>query len=739
MKRRFLIAVSLLLAVGSQAGWIEDRADHTVIHIKLDLPDPHRTDTPSRADLAAIQSFVRRFPEMFAHRYRDEYQAHPERYGRHNWERVEIELHRQTGIKVEGVESALLAIAGGLAPDIMYVNFRQSDTYIQQGFLYPLDRPEDDYLSGMSEEEIDFRVHPKIWPVIRRRGPGGREHVWAIPRGGALGKVLLYRKDLFDQAGLEYPDETWTWDDLLHACREITDPARGIYGMRFSRGKDESYHWMNFLWSAGGEAVVYDEEEDQWRAVFDSPEAAVALDFYTRLNTEPWVDDEGKQRYGYVYKDPTNAKYKWGRGEIAMWFWYIDEKLFATFNPEVTGMAPVPKGPTGIRGAELNSRMMGLFAGIEHPAVRDAAWAFIRYYDSVESWRIRTRVMVEGGFGRFINPRYLRLFGYDEILRLAPKGWSDIFQIAIATGHPEPYCRNCNYAYDIMTEPLQRAEEAALRGELPQEREARLRELRRMLARANAEANEKMLGIVSPTERTRRRITAAVALVIIVFAFGYVFRRAVTVFKPAAAPGEKRSGWEFRKYRVAYLLLLPAVLTILLWQYLPLAWGSVMAFQHYKIMGGSTWVWLDNFGDVLWSGDWWQAVWNSLRYSFLVIALTFLPPVILAILLQEVPRGKILFRTIYYLPGMITGLVVILLWKAFCEPSEHGVLPSFIWPWGWGCCWSAFRSRAGFFITIGAGRRWRWAEPGGCCFTPATRSCTRYSRRRRPPFSAPCS
>jgi multiple sugar transport system permease protein len=95
-------------------------------------------------------------------------------------------------------------------------------------------------------------------------------------------------------------------------------------------------------------------------------------------------------------------------------------------------------------------------------------------------------------------------------------------------------------------------------------------------------------------------------------------------------------------------------------------------------MGGSTWVWLDNFGAVLWDGDWWASVWNALRYSLLVISLTFLPPVVLAILLQEVPRGKIIFRTIYYLPAVMSGLVVTLLWKSFYAPTEHGVLNSLL-------------------------------------------------------------
>ncbi len=57
---------------------------------------------------------------------------------------------------------------------------------------------------------------------------------------------------------------------------------------------------------------------------------------------------------------------------------------------------------------------------------------------------------------------------------------------------------------------------------------------------------------------------------------------------------------------------------------------------------------------MLWSPDWWAAIWNSARYSFLVISLTFLPPVILAILLQEIPRGKIFFR-LCTIPAVISG------------------------------------------------------------------------------------
>ena len=700
-RRTPLIACILVLAFSAMvvsAGRIEDREDGTtVIHVTLhNLPNPTWTDTFSRSEVAGVKEFKRRFPGIFAERYRRKYEASPDVYGTHNWEKVEIELHQFSGIQVEGVEVDLLAIAGEVAADVLYVNFRKSDNYIQNGFLYPLDKPDDNYLGnlsnaaitdrglvrpaapkgGMSDAELNFRIHPKIWPIIRRKGPNGKKRVWAVPYGGALGKVLLYRKDLFDGKGIAYPTAQWTWDDLYEACRKLTDPKRGIYGLLLGRGKHESFHWITFLWSAGGEVMTYDEPTDQWRAVFGSREAAVALEFYTRLCTEKWLGSDGRTHRGYVYKEQADRGAKWERGEIGMNFSYIDEKLFTNINPEVTGMAPVPLGPTGMRGAELNSRMMGLFAGIKDRVVRDAAWEYIRFYESEDAVRIKTKIMVEGGLGRFVNPKYLRMFGYPEIERLAPKGWTETFEIAIGSGKPEPYGRNSNFAYDLMTFPIQEAEQRAWADDLPADHDARVDLLHEILRKAEDRANEEMIGIIPPGERRLRDITATAVLVAIALGFAMVFRKIIRIFTPPKTAGTqgRQLRWGFRKYAWAYVLLVPAVVTILVWRYVPLARGSIMAFQDYRLMGESTWIGVQNFGDLLWNDLWWASVWNALRYSFLVVALTFLPPIILAILLQEVPRGKLIFRTIYYLPAAITALVMMILWKQFFDPSEFGVL-----------------------------------------------------------------
>ena len=678
-----LVILAVCLGVSASAGWIEKKDDgRTVIHVKaFRLPDPTRTDTKTRADVAVVKEFTQRFPGIFRERYKAKYEADPGKYGDFDWDNVEIELKQFSGITIEGMgmdSGPLMAIAGGVSPDILYVNFRQSDTYIQEKFLYPLDKPEDGYLSGMTQEEKDFAVHEKIWPVIKRRGPRGEEHTWAMPYGGVLGKVMLYRKDLLDAAGVPYPSNDWTWEDFFAACKKLTDPQRGTYGARFGKGKSESWYWVTFLWSAGGEAMMYNAEKDEWRASFDSRAAAVALEFYTRICNEHWVDEIGRNRYGYAYKE-TEAGQKWELGQIGFYPAYIDEKLFSTINPDITGMVAVPLGypdENGVRhrGGELNSRMQGLFADIKEPAVRDAAWEFLKFHESKDATRIRTRIMVEGGLGRFVNPHYLRIFGYEDLIRLAPKGWEETFKIAIETGKPEPYGRNCQLVYHVMTKPMIKAEEMARGGELPEDMAERVEVIRGLLKEGVAEADEKMIGILTPREVLIRRTCALVMLVVIVIGFTLVFRKIVRIFTPPKIEGAENVAWGFRKYKWGYIIITPAVLSIFFWRYVPLVMGSTMAFQNYQIMGGSEFVGVDNFANLLWDSEWWYAVWNSMRYSFLVVGLTFLPPVILAVLLQEVPRGKILFRTLFYLPAVITGLVVIYLWRSFYEKSEFGVL-----------------------------------------------------------------
>ena len=107
---------------------------------------------------------------------------------------------------------------------------------------------------------------------------------------------------------------------------------------------------------------------------------------------------------------------------------------------------------------------------------------------------------------------------------------------------------------------------------------------------------------------------------------------------------------------------------------MPMFQGSALLFQDYRVVGGSTWTGFNNLADVLFSADWWSSVYNTLRYMILTLALGFFAPIILAILLQEVSCAKIVYRTLYYLPAVMSGLVVIYMWRLFYQSGPTGIL-----------------------------------------------------------------
>ena len=99
-----------------------------------------------------------------------------------------------------------------------------------------------------------------------------------------------------------------------------------------------------------------------------------------------------------------------------------------------------------------------------------------------------------------------------------------------------------------------------------------------------------------------------------------------------------------------------------------------MAFQDYRIVGHSGWVGLDNFIEIIVTGKFWPYLFKTMKFAILALSLGFFVPIILAMLLSEVPRGKYLYRIVYYLPMLSSGLVIMFLWKLIYNPTEYGLL-----------------------------------------------------------------
>ncbi|PID26483.1 MAG: hypothetical protein CR982_10105 [Candidatus Cloacimonadota bacterium] len=621
----------------------------------FELPESRNTDPYTKAEIAVHEEFKRRYPH--------------------------IELKPFSGIEIEGMSmdaAPLLAIAGGVAPDILYVNFRQSDTYIRNGFLYPLD----EYLDKIDSLSIDLRVPDPVWPVIKREGKNRKVSTWALPYE-TLVRVLMWRKDLFLKVGLDPNKPPKDWDQLMEYAKRLSIPEDMTYGIALASGPQAAYDWMTYLWSAGGDAVTFNKETGEWLASFDDEAAITAMDFYVNLITTKWKDSSGKSQEGFAIREGDWGT-MWKEGKVGMRMDYMNEKsLGGNLDPNLYGVSSPPLGPTGLRGSELNCRMMGIFSGAgiinngglgdrDPKKVRDAAWKYIWFMDSEDARKIRTRVMIESGFGKMQNPIYLKRYGYEEYLKYTPKEWINTFEEALSNGKPEPYGKNCQKVYEYMTYPLDECISLAEKGKLGDTEEKRRENIGKILKGSVERTNEKMIGKISKEERTGRNRIAVIVAMAIIMVFVVSFYKVWKIFTPEnKGLGKKRSG---KTVFYGSLMIFPALASILLWKYVPMFMGSTMAFQDYNLVGKSTWIGLQNFADVLYDPIWWASLGRTLYYMALSLSLGFIPPILLAILLQEVSRGKLIYRVIYYLPAVISGVIVIYLWKLLYDSSDAGGL-----------------------------------------------------------------
>ncbi|PPS87711.1 ABC transporter permease [Streptomyces sp. MH60] len=134
-------------------------------------------------------------------------------------------------------------------------------------------------------------------------------------------------------------------------------------------------------------------------------------------------------------------------------------------------------------------------------------------------------------------------------------------------------------------------------------------------------------------------------------------------------PGKLSLRLRFRRDRVLLLMTLPAVLLVLLFNYVPIL-GNVVAFQEYDpyisdngivSMLHSPWVGLENFQRIFEDSAFWNSVRNTLVLFVLQLLLYFPIPIGLALLINSVvrPRVRAISQAILYLPHFFSWVLVI--------------------------------------------------------------------------------
>ena len=116
------------------------------------------------------------------------------------------------------------------------------------------------------------------------------------------------------------------------------------------------------------------------------------------------------------------------------------------------------------------------------------------------------------------------------------------------------------------------------------------------------------------------------------------------------------------------LFVLPEIIIFLLFLWVPIIKGMVYSFYNIDFVGGNVFVGLQNYVDVISSGDFPIAVRNTLYYMLLCLLIGFWVPAVVAIGISELRRFQGFARIAGYLPSVIPSIVLYGLWVWFYDP-----------------------------------------------------------------------
>ncbi|NOK64024.1 MAG: sugar ABC transporter permease [Chloroflexi bacterium AL-W] len=120
---------------------------------------------------------------------------------------------------------------------------------------------------------------------------------------------------------------------------------------------------------------------------------------------------------------------------------------------------------------------------------------------------------------------------------------------------------------------------------------------------------------------------------------------------------------------VPYLFLFPALMLFALFSWYPIVRGFIISFQRVDLLGPTQWVGLANFQLVLNDPLFVQAWLNTLQFAGMAFFLGYFVPIILALAVNEMRRGRNYFQLAFYLPVMLPPMVSVILWKWFYDPG----------------------------------------------------------------------
>lgn len=320
---------------------------------------------------------------------------------------IEVEYVMLTENDIRSKIQQDVAIKGGQF-DLITLGTNDIGTYLDNGWTVPL-QPLFDSMTDEEKKEYDFEdlIEANI-PAYSSTTKG----LAAIPLYGES-TMIMYRKDLFEEAGLEMPIEP-TWEEVYELAKKLHDPANNRVGMaiRGKPGYGENMYIFNTIMYAYGAQVA----DIDWNPKYDSQEMKAAWEFYKKLQTEAGAKEASSNGY-------TETLNLMSSGNAAIYYdATVSADVFESEASKVKGKMGYAKSPSG--PGKGNTQTIGGW-GIAISSASKKQEAAFKYLSWVTSKEYVELVAKEKGWlsvpsgartSTYENENYKKLATYADIV-----------------------------------------------------------------------------------------------------------------------------------------------------------------------------------------------------------------------------------------------------------------------------------------------------------------------------------
>jgi multiple sugar transport system substrate-binding protein len=260
--------------------------------------------------------------------------------------------------------------AAGTPADVVLINYRRYAPFAARGALEPLG-------PYLDRSEL---ISPEAF-YAEALGPFTWEGTLICIPQNLSSLVVYYNKDLFDQAGLPYPADSWTWDEFVATAKALTrdldgDGASDQYGLGTVV---EAIRVAPFIWQSGGALV--DDEANPTRLALDTPEAKAGFQWFVDLQLRHRVVPDA------AAEEAEDSESRFLNGRSAM---LLNSRRGVPTYREIEGfdwdVAPLPRGAEPATVLHADAYCLPAVSGN-----KPAAWAFIEFANSSEGQAIIAR------------------------------------------------------------------------------------------------------------------------------------------------------------------------------------------------------------------------------------------------------------------------------------------------------------------------------------------------------------